>query len=63
MLSYITIGTNDYDRALKFYDLLFTELGGSRSFEAPTGQFYKIGEGTLFGVFKPADGQPATGGN
>lgn len=63
MLSYVTIGTNDYDGALAFYDALFAELGGKRIFEAPTGQFYSFGDGSLFGVFRPADGQAATGGN
>ena len=63
VLSYVTIGTNDFERALRFYDALFTELGGNRSFEAPTGQFYGFSDGSLFGVFKPADGQAATGGN
>jgi len=63
MLSYITIGTNDYDRALAFYDNLFTLLGGERSFPAPTGQFFGFGDGTLFGVFRPENGQAASGGN
>lgn len=63
MLSYTTIGTNDYDRALRFYDSLFEVLGGERSYVAPNGQFYGFGEGTLFGVFKPADGKTATSGN
>lgn len=63
MLSYVTIGTNDYNRSLQFYDALFAELGGGRVFEAPNGQFYGISEGTFFGVFKPADGKVATGGN
>jgi catechol 2,3-dioxygenase-like lactoylglutathione lyase family enzyme len=63
MLSYVTIGTNDYERALQFYDSLFKALGGGRTFEAPTGQFYGFAEGSLFGVFKPANGQAATGGN
>jgi catechol 2,3-dioxygenase-like lactoylglutathione lyase family enzyme len=66
-ISYVTIGTNDYDRALDFFDALTAELGGGRAFEAPGGQFYQLGEpvgqGTLLGIFKPADGQPATHGN
>ena len=32
-------------------------------FEAPKGQFYGFTEGTLLAMMKPADGQPATGGN
>ncbi len=63
MLSYVTIGTNDFDRALLFYDALFAELGGGRVFDAPTGQFYECAGGSYFGVFHTADGQPATNGN
>lgn len=63
MLSYVTIGVNDYERALEFFDALLPEVGGARVFEAPTGQFYGFGDGALLGVFKPHDGQPATGGN
>ena len=63
MLSYITIETNDMEKALAFYDVLIEELGGTRAFEAPTGQFYGFGQGSLLGVFHPADGAVATGGN
>jgi len=63
MLSYVSVGTNDLDRATKFYNLLFKELGGERVFDAENGQFYSFSEGSLFSVLKPADGQAATNGN
>jgi catechol 2,3-dioxygenase-like lactoylglutathione lyase family enzyme len=63
MLGYVTIGTNDFDAALEFYDQLVSELGGSRAFASPTGQFYAFSAGTLFGILKPHDGKPASGGN
>lgn len=63
MLSYVTVGTNDYARALEFYDALIDKLGGKRVFEAPNGQFYGFGEGTLFCVLTPADENTATNGN
>jgi catechol 2,3-dioxygenase-like lactoylglutathione lyase family enzyme len=63
VISYVTIGTNDHERALAFFDAFLPEVGGARAFEAPSGQFYKFAEGALLGVFKPFDGQPATGGN
>ena len=63
MLGYVTIGTSDFEKARDFYDSLIAEIGGTRVFESPTGQFYGFGEGTLLGVLKPHDGQPATGGN
>ena len=28
MLGYVTLGTNDFDRAAKFYDALLAEMGG-----------------------------------
>ena len=30
MISYVTIGTNDLDRAAKYYDELLAELGAKR---------------------------------
>lgn len=63
MISYVTIGTNNYEDALQFYDSFISELGGKRMFEAPNGQFYGFTEGTLLAVLKPADGEPATAGN
>lgn len=63
MLGYVTIGANDFEAALKFYDQLVSEMGGSRAFASPTGQFYAFSTGTLFGVLKPHDGRPASGGN
>lgn len=63
-ISYVTVGTNDLDRALIFYDELAPALGGGRAFAAPpSGQFYQFGEGALLGVFVPVDGQPASWAN
>jgi catechol 2,3-dioxygenase-like lactoylglutathione lyase family enzyme len=63
VLGYVTIGASNFERAREFYDSLIAEIGGDRVFESPTGQFYGFGEGTLLGVLRPYDGQPATGGN
>lgn len=63
MLSYVSVGTNDLERSLKFYDRLFGEMGGERRFDAPNGQIYGFPEGSLFSVLTPADGGPATQGN
>ena len=30
MIAYFTLGTNDIDRAVAFYDALFTEMGVGR---------------------------------
>lgn len=63
MLGYVTIGTSNFDGALKFYDALVTAIGGKRAFPSPTGQFYAFAQGSLFGVLRPHNGQPASGGN
>ena len=63
MLGYVTVGTSDFEKALGFYDALIADIGGSRLFESPTGQFWSFSEGTAFGVLRPHDGQPASGGN
>jgi catechol 2,3-dioxygenase-like lactoylglutathione lyase family enzyme len=62
MFSHIMVGTNDLDRAKKFYDALLGTL------DVPPGRmdghrmFYMTPTG-IFSVSKPIDGQPATGGN
>lgn len=63
MLGYVTVGASDFEAALKFYDQLIPEIGGSRAFASPTGQFYGFAAGTLFGILKPYDGRSASGGN
>jgi len=62
MLGYVTIGANDLDRALAFFDAVFAPLGGKR--------LMTMDRGVIFGsdrpgvmVCKPYDGQPATAGN
>jgi len=64
MIGYTTVGTNDLQRALAFYDALFGSVGISRLIEMP----HLAGWGRnwsrpIFGVAKPADGEPATPGN
>lgn len=65
MIGYATIGTNDLDRATKFYDTVLATLGGGRTFAAGDRmQFYgsKATPGML-AVAKPYDEAPATVGN
>ncbi len=64
MIGYTTIGTNDLQRAMAFYDALFSSVGISRLIELPQ----LAGWGTswnkpIFGVAKPVDGGEATPGN
>lgn len=64
MIGYVTLGTNDIERAAKFYDALFAELGAKRLMENE--QFIawgrSLGEGGV-GLTKPFDGKPASVGN
>ena len=60
---YFTVGTNDLEKALTFYDALLGSAGWEKMFDNPRGgRLYSAG-GTLFGVFKPFDEKPATVGN
>lgn len=64
MIGYVTLGTNDIERAAKFYDALLAEFGAKRIME--TDRFIVWGTGpnaTSLSVIKPFDGQPATVGN
>lgn len=66
MLAYSTIGTNDMEKARKFYDGLFAEVGGKVLFERPDGGFvgYGVAPGQpMFGLAKPYDGGEAAPGN
>jgi catechol 2,3-dioxygenase-like lactoylglutathione lyase family enzyme len=63
MLGYATLGTNNYDKALAFYDTLLAEMGGKRAFSNDHLQGYGGGGGAMIAVAKPHDGKPATVGN
>lgn len=64
MLAYLTIGTNDREKACAFYDAVLGEMGAKRLFANDRLQFYGTGMGQpMFGVGIPYDGAPATAGN
>ncbi|HEX8382893.1 MAG TPA: VOC family protein [Sphingomonas sp.] len=67
MIGYATLGTNDIDRALTFYDGLFAAVGGKRLMQMPDERkltFYGTGRGTpMLGIGKPYDGGTASAGN
>ena len=64
MIGYVTLGTNDMERAAKFYDALLEELGAKRSMEMDTFIAWSVTpDGPAVSVIKPADGKPATVGN
>ena len=66
MIGYVTIGTNDLDKAREFYDALLAEIGATRKMEFPETGFTLYGTGSRapgLAVTRPYDGQAATVGN
>ncbi len=64
MIGYITIGTNDLDRARTFYDAVLAPLGGRRTLTYERSQYYGSPErGAMLGIVLPFDGHEATSGN
>ena len=66
MIGYLTLGTNDLDKARAFYDALLGEIGATRKMEFPETGFTLYGTGSRapgLAVTRPYDGQAATVGN
>ena len=66
MISYVTIGADDLEQAVAFYDPVLGALGHARSFKeggwagyAPGGEMEK----SMIFLCKPFDGNPARAGN
>jgi catechol 2,3-dioxygenase-like lactoylglutathione lyase family enzyme len=66
MIGYVTLGTNDLERARAFYDALLAEIGATRKMQFPETGFTLYGTGERrpgIAVTRPYDGQPANPGN
>ena len=73
MFTYVTLGTNDIERSIRFYDPVMAALGHRRCNEGGvTEAFEWVGWGTYedgvtielaLWLVKPFDGRPATAGN
>ena len=63
MYSHIVIGSNDIARSKKFYDALFTAIGGQPGAEMRPGRIAYTHNGARFVVTVPNDGKPATPAN
>jgi len=64
MIGYVTLGTNNKEKAEKFYDALLKEIGGARFMETEQFTAYATTpEQSGIGITKPFDGKPATVGN
>lgn len=62
MFTHVMVGTNDLDRAKKFYDATFAVLGVKPAVIDGHRMFYRSKTG-MFGVGKPINGEPATVAN
>ena len=63
MFSHVMIGSNDIERSKKFYDAVFTAIGGKPGRQDPNGRLMYINNGGIFMVTKPIDGKAATHSN
>ena len=64
MIGYVTLGTNDIERAARFYDALLAEIGAGRYMESETFIAWAVApDKPALGVIKPYDGKAATVGN
>jgi catechol 2,3-dioxygenase-like lactoylglutathione lyase family enzyme len=65
VVGYVTIGSNDFEKAVAFYDALLGELGAKRFLEMENFILWTL-PGSMQGgiaVVRPYDGKPATVGN
>ncbi len=62
-LNYVTVGSNDLEKAKAFYDGLLGSIGMKPLYEHPSGGRLYRGDGFMFGVLGPFDGNPACVGN
>ena len=64
MIGYVTLGTNDFARAAKFYDALLAEFGAKRAMEMETFIAWANTPGApMVAIIKPYDKKAATVGN
>ncbi len=64
MISYFMLGTNNFDRAMAFYDALMSAMGAQKVYATDRLAGWGFGIPTpLFVLCKPFDGQAATNGN
>lgn len=64
MIGYVTLGTNDFDKACAFYDTLMAAMDAKRTWEMESFVVWGTGpEQPSLCVTKPYDGNAATVGN
>ena len=64
MIGYVTIGTNNFERAVGFYDELLAEIGVSRLWQHDSmAEWGRDRNEIAFGITTPHDGNKASVGN
>jgi catechol 2,3-dioxygenase-like lactoylglutathione lyase family enzyme len=63
MYSHVTVGTNDMDRAVRFYDAVMAVLGHPQMFTSSIATAYGLPTGEKFFILLPFDGKEARSGN
>ena len=63
MYSHNMVGTNDVAKSKKFYNAVFTAIGGKEGMQDDKGRLIYMNKGGVFLVTPPIDGQPATPAN
>lgn len=64
MIGYVTVGTNNFEKATTFYDKLLGALGGKRFMEMDRFIAWTVSpDKPGLAIAKPYNGQPATVGN
>ncbi len=63
MIGYAMLGTNDYEKALAFYDKVLAPVGGKRAMDFGVSTVYGSGGGAMLGIGQPYNKEPATVGN
>lgn len=64
MIGYVTLGTNDFQRAAKFYDELLAVIGAKRFMDAETFIAWGVApDKPALSITKPFNGEAATSGN
>jgi catechol 2,3-dioxygenase-like lactoylglutathione lyase family enzyme len=63
MFTHVMIGSNDLERARRFYDATFAALGGKAGELDARGRLIYLHEGGRLMITKPINGNPATAAN
>lgn len=63
MIGYVTLGTNDKEKANSFYSAIFGAIGGKCVANTPNLSFWSTGEGPAIAVGSPENGDNASVGN